>query len=191
VSPSPRHSSGARRDSDLAIRTYGDPVALTAPLRATVANVDPDLQLQEIRTLEEAGREERAFLGGISAALTAMGVMALLLSIVGIYALLSFMVTGRTREIGIRVALVAAPWQVLRTVAGGAATHLAIGGVLGTVLGMLLAQARAVILISIPSPGVWMPATIVLILGLAGGIACWVPARRALRIRPAEALSAD
>ena len=83
----------------------GDPLTLTAPLRAAVANVDPDLQLQEIRTLEDAGREERVFLSGVASALTAMGGMALMLSIVGIYALLSFMVTRRTREIGIRVAL--------------------------------------------------------------------------------------
>jgi putative ABC transport system permease protein len=175
----------------LAIRTSVDPVSLTAALRATVANVDPDLQLQEIRTLEDAGREERAFLGSVSAALTAMGAMALLLSIVGIYALLSFMVTRRTREIGIRIALGATEWRVLRTVAGGAATHLAIGGALGTGLGILLAEMRAVILISIPAPGVWMPATIVLTLALAGAVACWVPARRALGIRPAEALRAD
>jgi ABC-type antimicrobial peptide transport system permease subunit len=115
-------------------------------------------------------------------ALTAMGGMAL--SIVGTYALLSFMVTRRTREIGIRIALGATRWQVLRSVAGSAVSHLAIGGVLGTVLGILFAQMRAVILISIPAPGVWMPATIVLTLALAGGIACWVPAHRALGSSP-------
>lgn len=175
----------------LAIRTSVDPITLTAPLRTAVANVDPDLQLLEIRTLEDAGREERVFLSAIAAALTAMGGMALLLSIVGIYALLSFMVTRRTREIGIRVALGAAHWQVLRSITGGAALYLAIGGVIGTVLGILFAQMRAVILISIPAPGVWMPATIFLTLAIAGGIACWVPARRALSIRPSEALNAD
>jgi predicted permease len=175
----------------VAIRTSVDPLTLAAPLRTAVANVDPDLQLLEIRTLEEAGQEERVFLSAIAAALTAMGGMALLLSIVGIYALLSFMVTRRTREIGIRVALGAARWQVLRSITGGAAMYLAIGGVIGSLLGILLAQMRTVILISIPAPGVWMPATIFLTLAIAGGIACWVPARRALSIRPSEALSAD
>jgi hypothetical protein len=63
--------------------------------------------------------------------------------------------------------LCAQRWQVLRSVAGSAASHLAIGGVLGTALGILFAQMRAVILISIPAPGVWMPATIVLTLALA------------------------
>lgn len=175
----------------LAVRTTADPLRLTGPLRAAIANVDPDLQLEEVRTLEEAGYEERVFLSAIAMSLTAMGGVALLLSIVGIYALLSFMVTRRTREIGIRVALGAKHWQVLRSITGGAAVYLAIGGVLGTILGIIFAQARAVILISIPAPGVWMPATIFATLAIAGGIACWVPARRALGIRPSEALSAD
>ena len=175
----------------LVVRTTVDPLTLTAPLRAAVANVDPDLQLQEIRPLEDAGWEERVFLSGIATALTAMGGMALLLSIVGIYALLSFMVTRRTREIGIRIALGARSWQVLRSITGGASIYLLIGGVLGSALGILFAQARAVILISIPAPGFWMPATIFLTLAIAGLTACWLPARRALSIRPSEALSAD
>jgi putative ABC transport system permease protein len=175
----------------LAIRTTANPLTLTAPLRAAIASVDADLQLEDVRTLEEAGYEERVFLSAIAMALTTMGGMALALSIVGIYALLSFMVTRRTREIGIRVALGARNWQVLRSITGGAALYLAIGGILGTILGILFAQARAVILISIPAPGVWMPATIFATLAIAGGVACWVPARRALGIRPSEALSAD
>jgi predicted permease len=175
----------------LAIRASVDPRTLVTPLRAAVANLDPDLQLQEIRPLEQADREERAFLAGVAAGLTVMGTMALLLSIVGIYALLSFMVTRRTREIGIRVALGARRWQVLRTITGGAAIYLAIGGVIGSALGVVFVQMRSLILISIPAPGVWMPATIFLTLAIAGGVACLVPARRALGIRPSEALNAD
>ena len=175
----------------LAIRTAGDPQALIAPLRAAVANVDPDLQLEEIVSLEDAGRAERAFLVGIASSLTAMGGMALLLSIVGIYALLSFMVTRRTREIGIRVALGAQNWQVLASITGGALFYLALGGVLGSALGIVFVRMRSMILIGIPAPGFWMPATIFLTLAIAGGVACWLPARRALNIRPSEALSAD
>lgn len=175
----------------LAIRTLADPKALTPQLRAAIARIDPDLQVEEIRTLEEAGMEESAFLSGVALALTAMGGMALALSVVGIYALLSFMVTRRTREIGIRVALGAANWQVLRSITGGALLYLAIGGVLGSLLGVLFVQLRSTILISIPAPGVWMPATIFATLAIAGLSACWLPARRALSIRPAEALSSD
>jgi putative ABC transport system permease protein len=175
----------------LAMRTDVDPKTLAAPLRAAVATVDPDLQLEEILPLEDAGREERAFLIGIASALTLMGGMALVLSIVGIYALLSFMVTRRTREIGIRVALGATSRQVLRSITGGALAYLAIGGAIGSVLGIVFIQMRAIILIGIPEPGFWMPATIFLTLAIAGSVACWLPARRALAIRPSEALNAD
>jgi putative ABC transport system permease protein len=175
----------------LVVRTLTDPLQLTPQLRAAVARIDPDLQIEEIRTLEDAGWEDRVFLSGVAFALTAMGGMALLLSIVGIYALLSFMVTRRTREIGIRIALGAAHWQVLRSITGGALVYLAIGGVLGSVLGVLFVQMRSIILISIPAPGVWMPLTIFMTLAIAGGAACWLPARRALGIRPSEALNAD
>jgi putative ABC transport system permease protein len=175
----------------MAIRTAGDPRSLIAPLRAAVARIDPELQLQDLRPLEDADKEERAFLAGVASALTVMGGMALLLSIVGIYALLSFMVTRRTREIGIRVALGAKQWQVLRSITGGAALYLAIGGILGSALGVVFVQMRSLLLISIPAPGIWMPATIFATLAIAGGVACLVPARRALGIRPAEALQSD
>jgi putative ABC transport system permease protein len=175
----------------LALRSRADPRTLIAPLRAAVARVDPDLQLDEILPLEDAGREERMFLLGVASALTAMGGMALILSIVGIYALLSFMVTRRTREIGIRVALGARNWQVLRSITAGAALNLAVGGVLGSALGVAFVEMRSQILISIPPPGFWMPATIFATLAIAGLTACWLPARRALGIRPSEALNAD
>jgi putative ABC transport system permease protein len=122
---------------------------------------------------------------------TVMGGIALLLSIVGIYALLSFMVTRRTREMGIRVALGATRAHILRTITGGAFVLLAIGGIFGTAIGLLALQLRSVLLISVPDAGVAMPSTIFLTLALAGGIAGWLPARRALRIQPSEALNAD
>jgi hypothetical protein len=75
----------------LAVRTTTDPLKLTPQLRAAVASVNPDLQLQEFQTLENAGSEERLFLSRVAVAMTAVSAIALLLSIVGIYALLSFM----------------------------------------------------------------------------------------------------
>ena len=103
--------------------------------------------------LEDAGRDERAFLLGIATALTAMGGMALVLSIVGIYALLSFMVTRRTREIGIRVALGATSWQVLRRSRAARSIYLRSAACSAALLGIVFVQMRAMILIS--SPGAW------------------------------------
>jgi ABC-type antimicrobial peptide transport system permease subunit len=160
-------------------------------MRKAAASVDPIVQVDELMLLDDVGKSERAFLSGVASALTAMGTMALGLSIVGIYALLSFMVTRRTREIGIRIALGAATRQVLAMVVGAALSYLALGGVIGTGLGLAFVELRSWILIRMPAPGVWMPLTIFLTLAVAGITACWLPARRALRIRPSEALATD
>jgi ABC-type antimicrobial peptide transport system permease subunit len=101
------------------------------------------------------------------------------------------MVTRRTREIGIRIALGATAPRILRSITGGAMIYLAIGGIIGSVLGVLFLQIRSMLLISIPATGLSMPATIFLTLAIAGGVACWLPAKRALAIRPSEALNAD
>src|SRR4029453_7416185 len=118
---------------------------------------DPDLQLNEFAMLDDSGREERLVLTGMAVAMTARGGIALLVSIVGIYALLSVMGTRRTREIGVRIALGATSPQILRSITGGAMVYLAIGGVLGTVLGLLFLQLRSVLLITIPAGGISTP----------------------------------
>ena len=120
-----------------------------------------------------------------------MGGMALVLSIVGIYALLSFMVTRRTREIGIRVALGATSRQVLRRSPAARSPISRSAARSAARSGSCSSGCAPIILISIPEPGFWMPATIFLTLAIAGGVACWLPARRALGIRPSEALNAD
>ena len=129
------------------------------------------------------------FLSGVATALTAMGGMALLLSIVGIYALLSFMVTRRTREIGIRVALGGAELAgVAIDHRRGHGVYLLIGGVIGTGLGIVFMELRSMILISIPTPGVWMPATIFLTLAIAGAVGVLGAGTTRAWHSPAEAL---
>jgi ABC-type antimicrobial peptide transport system permease subunit len=117
--------------------------------------------------------------------------MALLLSVVSIYALLSFMVTRRTREIGIRVALGARRSQVFATVAGGAVALLAAGTALGTIAGVALAGFQSVMLIRMPAAGVMTPAIVIAAVALASLAAAWLPTRRALGIRPSEALASE
>lgn len=175
----------------LAIKTTANPQALAVPLRKVIAGVDPTIDLRDVRPLEDVGWEERQFLSGVASAMTALGGMALLLSMVSIYALLSFMVTRRTREIGIRVALGATNRQVLRTVVGSALAYLSLGSVCGAVLGLVLMEMRSVILIRMPDSNIWTIAAISLLLAGAGLGACWLPARRALGIRPAEALNTN
>jgi hypothetical protein len=175
----------------LAIKSAGNPNTIAGPLRRTVTAIDAKADLRSIQLLEDVGREQRSFLTGMASAMTVLGIMTLLLSVVSIYALLSFMVTRRTREIGIRVALGAQRRQVLFTVAGHAFTLLIAGTVLGTILGVTLAGFQSVVLIRMPDIGAVQPAVVIGALLLAGLAAAWLPTRRALGIRPAEALSAE
>jgi len=175
----------------LAIRAAGNPNTLAGPLRRAVVAIDPKADLRAIHMLEDVGREQRSFLSSLASAMTALGVMTLLLSVVSIYALLSFMVTRRTREIGIRVALGARRGQVMATVAGSALALVLVGTAIGTLLGVTVAGFQSVMLIRMPDAGVATPAIVIGALALSSLAAAWVPTRRALGIRPSEALASE
>ena len=123
----------------VAIRSAGNPNTLAGPLRKVVAEIDSSADVRGIGLLEDVGREQRSFLSGMAAAMMALGAIALLLAVVSIYALLSFLVTRRTREIGIRVALGARRAHVLAMVCGRTFALVAAGGALGTILGVWIA----------------------------------------------------
>ena len=175
----------------VAIRSAGNPATTAGPLRKIVAEIDPRTDVRGIRLLEDAGREQTSFLSGMTSAMTALGMMALLMSVVSIYALLSFMVTRRTREIGIRVALGARSSQVLSTVAGSTFALMGLGAAIGTPIGVYLAGFQSVMLVSMPEAGVMTPSIVLGTLAAAGIAAAWLPTRRALGIRPSEALNSD
>lgn len=173
----------------LALRTAGDPTRLTEPLHKAIAELDPDLAVHDVQLLDRVNWEERAFLGGLGTALCTMGATALLLSLAGIYAILSFTVTRRSREIGVRVALGASRRQILRMVTGSAGKHLVLGALLGTVMAFGFLRAQDAMLVTrLPTGEPWVLPAVVVSLAVAGVLACLIPARRALDIEPSEAL---
>jgi hypothetical protein len=175
----------------VAIRGAGNPNTLAGPLRRVVAEIDSSADVRGIRLLEDVGREQRSFLSGMAAALMALGAIALLLAVVSIYALLSFLVTRRTREIGIRVALGARRAHVLAMVCGRTFALVAAGGALGTILGVWIAGFQSVMLIRMPDVGVATPLIVIGALAATSIAAAWLPAARALSTRPAQALNSD
>ena len=181
----------SRDEFMLVLRASGSPERLTQPLRAAIALVNPAIRLREIMPLEQVGRDEQTFLAGLASAMVLLGAAALALSIVSVYALLSFAVARRTREIGVRMALGATSRRIVLGVVGFAAAYLALGAVIGTALGALLMQARGLLVFRVPAGGAWVGPAVILPLLVSGLIACWVPARRAVAIEPAAALKAD
>jgi putative ABC transport system permease protein len=176
----------------LAARVNGDPLDAGRMLPRTVATVDPRVQVRDIVRLPDVGSEDRAVFAAIGAALTSLGTIALALSVMGVYAMLSFAVTARTREIAIRSALGATRAQVLRTVLGRAAIPLLVGVGVGPAVGSLLVSARGIFAFRLPAEaGPWAVPALAMTIGLAALVAAFTPARRALAINTADALRAD
>ena len=123
-----------------AIRTVGEPAALAADLRRAIAAVDPDQPIASLNTLETVIGERAAGFLFIARALGVVGAIALVLSLMGIYSLMAFLTTQRTQEIGVRMALGAGRWQVVRATTRRAVVITIAGTLIGGVLAFALGQ---------------------------------------------------
>ena len=174
----------------MVIRLTGSPSPqLPARLRQVAATVDPGLRVESVEGVVEAWDNSQKLMRLVAAAIVAVMTSVLLLSAAGIYAMMSFTVSQRRREIGIRSAMGADAGQLLRSIFTRAALQLAAGIVIGTVLALMIDRASEGEMFG--SLGrVLLPVTAVLmtIVGLSAAIG---PARRGLRIQPTEALRAE
>jgi predicted permease len=185
-----RQDLGSR--STLVIASSGDAAALAPPLRAIVREIDPNMPVSSVRTIEEFYYGNAT---GVVIMLTTitgvMGVMGLLLALVGLYGLVAYAVARRTREIGIRMAVGAQASSVLRMVLRhGLALSAA-----GVALGVIGSVGVSGLLNGVfPTAGDIDLTTYLLVVPILVGVslfAAWIPARRAARIDPLEALRQD
>jgi predicted permease len=172
----------------LMVRTTGDPEAVMGAVRAQVNQLDPNLALTNGQTVEQllaqglwAARMGAALLG-------LFGLLALILASIGIYGVLSYSVTQRTSEIGIRMALGAQSQQVLKLVLRQGMLLAGLGVLLGVAIALPITRFAATLLYGVK---VWDPITYIsltVLLIAVALLACYVPARRATRIDPLVAL---
>jgi len=178
----------------LIVRASGSPAGLASAVRGVVRDLDPDLPIASPLSFDEhMATSIFALMPMRTGALLAMiqGVIGLGLAVLGLYAVVSYSVTRRTREIGLRMALGASSRDVLRMVSSEGLrltlTGLGIGLVLSVVLALVLSRVlygvRAVDLVAYPS--------VILVLVGTAALACWLPARRATRVDPNIALRAE
>jgi len=168
----------------------GDPLALVEPVKAAVHSLDPDLPLLELRTYEDLYRYDAIEGPRVAVRLVGtMGAAAVFLAIAGLYGLVAYNVTRRTREIGIRMAIGASSSDVLRLVLGKGITLVGIGTAIGLVLGVGVERLFDATLFD-NSAGVDVVSYLIVVpsMFLATLLAAWLPARRALRIAPSQAL---
>jgi predicted permease len=175
----------------LMIRAQGDPAALVPEASRVIRELDPEQPLANVFTLEQirdnnvAPTRINAFLVG------AFGVLALLISVVGIAGVLAFSVSQRTGEIGVRMSLGADAGRVRRMVIAEGGSLLLVGLGVGLVGSLLAARVVSGLLFGV-SP--YDPVTLVgvaLIMAAVGTIAAWVPAERAARVQPGVAMRAE
>jgi predicted permease len=175
----------------LVVRTAGDPLALAAPLRAAVREVDPLVPVSTVRPMNEIVADSMATPRLAGALLALFATVALVLSAVGIYGVLSHVVARRRQEIGIRMAIGAEPWQVLRLVLSQGVRLSAAGVGLGTLGALGLTRGLGGLLHDVrPHDPLTFALVPVLLTGVAL-LASFVPARRATRVDPVASLRSE
>ena len=185
------YDAGPQRAMFVAARTRVSPTGLASAFRRELRSLDENLPAYDLRTLASRIAKNRLEVGAISVLLTIFAGIALVMAFVGLYAVVAHMVSQRTQEIGIRMAMGAAPRDILRLVfAQGllpAALGLAVG--LAAALGVTRVLRMALVGVSANDPATF--AGVILVLGAACVLGCAIPARRAVRVDPVIALRRD
>jgi putative ABC transport system permease protein len=169
-----------------AIHVRGDPNAFAPRLRAIATDVDVTLRLTDLMPLKDVVNGEARFHAFWVTMTTIVSVMVLVLSLVSLYAVMSFAVARRTREIGVRVALGASHWRIVRAVFRQPLRQLGLGLLAGTVLVWALLGGTDN---GLPTPTELLTlGAYTTLMAIVCLIACVVPTRRALAVQPTEAL---
>jgi putative ABC transport system permease protein len=174
--------------SALAVRTSGDPIALAAAARAQVRSVDADQPPYDMRTLEQLISDNVSGVESSARMMFVFGVVALVLAASGIFALMTYSVTQRTHEIGVRMALGAQRSDVLRLVVGYAIKLAIIGLAIGVPFALALTAALSSVLFGVVRIDTPVFALFTLLLALVAALAAYIPARRATQVDPMVAL---
>lgn len=179
----------AQRNSTLSIRTStSDPEALTAAVVRAVHEIDRDLPVNEVMTLEDMLAREASPRRFNAMLLTLFAGLALVLAATGVYGVLSYSVTQRTHEVGIRMALGAGRLDVLRLFMGQGMRLVLLGLVIGFGGAFALTRLMSSLLLGVSTTDTATYVVVALVLMAVGVLACYLPARRATRVDPLVAL---
>ena len=182
------HSSFA----SIALRVRGgNPMAITPQVRDVVASLNPDIAIYFVYSMKEAIARQLWFVRVFGTMFMIFGVIALFLAGIGLYAVMAFSVSRRTREVGIRVALGAQAGHVIGMVLRQGLVQLGIGMTFGLALALGVSRLLQIILFEVQPRDPFIFASVIGVLSAAGMLACLIPARRATRIDPLDALRAE
>jgi putative ABC transport system permease protein len=175
----------------LTIRVDGDPASITSAVRAAIRASDPNLPMAQVRTVSELRRLSFWQYGLYGWIFGTTGVIGLLLAAIGVYGVLSYSVSQRTQEIGVRVALGAGRSEILRLVVGQGLLLAGIGIAIGCLLaGTAMPAARSLLFKVSPFDPLTF-AAVAMFLAAVSFLASFLPAQRATRVDPVIALRGE
>ena len=173
------------------VRTSGDPARLESTVRSTIAQIDPKIPIVAMKPMGEYLRDARAPTRFALVLVGAFAVIALVLAAVGLYGVLSTIVRQRTAEIGVRMAFGAPKGRIFAQMVGEGMRLGVVGVALGVAAALALTRSMRSMLVGVaPTDPITFVAIAVIFLGIAA-LSCWLPARRAAALDPADALRGD
>jgi ABC-type antimicrobial peptide transport system permease subunit len=173
------------------LRTANDPAAMADPIRKAIWSIDAQVAVPEVRTMDTIVDGSLAARNFQLHLLLAFAACALVLAALGIYGVVAYSALQRTRELGIRIALGAQPAQIYRLILEDGVTPVLLGTVLGIALAALAVRAISGLLFGVGGFNIGIAVGAAAILLLTGGVASLLPAIRATRIDPVQALRAE
>jgi putative ABC transport system permease protein len=177
-----------RPSSYFVVRSAGDPMALVPAIRSEIGSVDPDQPISDIATEAKVIHDSVLGLSYVAVMLLVMGGMALLLAAVGVYGVMSYAVTERTHEIGVRMALGARHQQILGMLLKRGIFLTGVGFLIGLPMALALANLLASLLYGVSAMDLSIFGLGTFVLAAIAMLACYIPARRAMRVDPIIAL---
>lgn len=175
----------------IAIRTSGDAMTVMPAARAELASLDRELPMADIHTMEELIGHSIAERRFTMLVLASFAFVAVVLAAVGVYGVLAYVVSQRTQEIGVRLAIGAAPGDVVRLFVREGATLALVGLLAGLAAALAAARALTVLLFGVTTTDPMTFASVGIVLALVALAASYVPARRAARVDPMAALRTE
>lgn len=175
----------------LAVRSNAPPDALVAAIRGIVRDLDPSIPVFDVSSMREVVRHSMARLTLMLWVMTAAAAVTLLLGMIGLYGVMAYVVALRTREFGLRMALGADPRRIARWVVSRGLVLTALGVAIGLALYAMAAPFLRTFLYGVTATDPLTLASATLLLAGTAALASWLPARRAARVDPAQALRAE
>lgn len=173
---------------NIVVRGASDPASLATAVRQSIRAIDPDEATSTFRTMEDVVSSSAASDRFNTLLLGAFAAIALLLTAAGIFGVLSYLVTQRTREIGLRMALGAHPRDVLRVIVGHGLRLVLLGMAIGVAGALVVTRWMSSVLFDVKPTDSLTFAAVALVLGAVAFLAAYIPARRAMRVDPMVAL---